>query len=207
MSEHCVAQGRGKKVAGNEGVKTDDLSRADLDPFRIGSGQTHRAIKIGKRNQEAADLGLCAAHHIGGAGLAQAGQDMHDNARVTRWRVDGALGFGERAGHRRIGRLDPALPCPNHAAGNQGRLPVGVEVSADKGHQRSLACIGDENTHAPVTGQLCQHTGFGIHDPSPQIGCVQVNGYPVCLSSHRLSRRDHAAVDDQCLTGHHAACA
>ena len=53
----------------------------------MGAGQAGDAVEAGLGGEEAGDLGLLAAHHVGGRVLAQARQDADREARIARSRA------------------------------------------------------------------------------------------------------------------------
>jgi hypothetical protein len=66
-----------EQLPGHEGAEKHHLACADLYPFGVGAGQADNPVETRAFRQKPRDLGLLAAHHIGGLVLFDPGQNSH----------------------------------------------------------------------------------------------------------------------------------
>ena len=209
LARHAVAQDRllrqqREHLAGHEGLETDHLTRADPRPFGMGAGQAQHAVEIGIRRQNPGNLGFLAAHHIGRAGLFQAG---HEAAPTGARRCVGTEPCcPERSAHRapsdRAPRASPAgcPPCRRrrpglHARRASQRAPP--SAAARVRTRRATACPCRRPTRprpAPCRPPWPRRADAWC--PSRRRSNWDMRGL-------RSPRHHHAAVDHQRLPGHH----
>jgi hypothetical protein len=75
VAQDRVGGQRREHLAGEGGAEGHDLARAEEDPLRVRAGEQEDAVPAGVLGEEARDLGLLAAHDVGGVGLREAGDD------------------------------------------------------------------------------------------------------------------------------------
>src|SRR3569833_3994180 len=107
------------ELAGHGRREADDLAAADLDPFRVRTGQDGDTLETRLRPEEAKQLCFLATHDVLSArgALADAGQDADPIFVAGITGSDGARQELMQVGWRlEVWGFDPALPGTSHAA-------------------------------------------------------------------------------------------
>ena len=116
--------------AGEPGPETVDRSLLTHHPFRVRAGQADDGSPAGERVEKSRDLGLFAAHHIGGVRVRIVAADSGDDEDLAEGRAgnrdDGCGELREPAGRGHIGCLDPAFSGADHAAHEDAGIGMGV---------------------------------------------------------------------------------
>ena len=112
-------------------------------PIWCGCRGGRRRLEAGLGGEEAGELGLLAAHDVGGLVLAQAGEDADGEAGVA-GRRPGEGSRAGRAGDGGVGRLGPAAAGAGHAADDDVGAAAGREPRVDDGEERGLEGVGLE---------------------------------------------------------------
>jgi hypothetical protein len=178
MAQDGLAGEEREELAGHEGGEGDDLAGAEMRPFRMGAGQAGDAVEAGLAREQPGDLGLLAAHHVGGAVLPEPVQDMDAQAGVAGRGAGEGRVAARRGGHGGIGRLDPALARADHAAGDHVD-GFGAEPGADQVDERGLEAVAVERAHAAVGFGPGKRRSVRTHRPGAQVRGAPVDRDPV----------------------------